>query len=226
MNNPPGKSVSRETCDILELIALLKSDPVFNKSVALLEHRQSLRFNTDNSTFILFWLRALSDKGYLPLVVFERERDAEALYVDALSFIEAGRLSWLPLFPGNSPLHENPALENHLSRFLADLYTSSLHMIISSEKVFEQVVPDKEGLRKHMLHFRVGEDLVFSGLADRLSKMGYQRSNTAEYCGEFAVRGGIVDIYPYGETYPLRLEFFGDTVESYTKVQPRRSKFL
>ncbi len=42
-----------------------------------------------------------------------------------------------------------------------------------------------------------------------------------EYCGEFALRGGIVDIYPYGETYPIRIELFGDTVETVRKFNPR-----
>jgi transcription-repair coupling factor (superfamily II helicase) len=50
--------------------------------------------------------------------------------------------------------------------------------------------------------------------------MGYQRSGSTEYCGEFAVRGGIVDIYAYGETYPFRIEFFGDTIESVRLFNP------
>ena len=220
MKNSIEKKVSRETCDIKRLLDLLRSDPVFHKSLSIIEHRLSLTFNTDNSTFILFWLRALKEKGYLPLVVFDNERDAEAFYADALGFFDTERLSWLPLFSETLQLHENPALENHLSRFLVDLYASTLDMVISSNKIFKHVVPDKTGLRKHMLHFELNEDLVYSALSDRLFEMGYQRSTVAEYCGEFAVRGGIIDIYPYGETYPLRIEFFGNTVESIRRYNP------
>jgi len=43
---------------------------------------------------------------------------------------------------------------------------------------------------------------------------GYSRSSTVREAGEFAVRGGLIDIYPPGAEEPLRLDFFGDTLES------------
>jgi transcription-repair coupling factor (superfamily II helicase) len=214
------KSVSRETSNIFELHRLLSGDPLFDKSCRLVDHRSSLIFNTNNTTFILFWLKELRERGYFPLVIYNTEREAESFYVDALGFFEPDRISWIPLFSNSSPVNENPALENHLSRFLSDLYSSSLDIVVSSDRIFDQVVPDKKGLLKHMLHFKCGNDSAFGDLPDILNKMGYQRSGMTEYCGEFAVRGGIVDIYPYGETYPVRIEFFGDTVESIRKFNP------
>ena len=45
-------------------------------------------------------------------------------------------------------------------------------------------------------------------------KLGYQRTEIVEDVGHFAVRGGIVDIYPRTNDDPIRIEFFGDEVES------------
>ena len=214
------KNVSRETSKISEVLDLFRNDPDFIKSISLLKHRDSLVLNTSNSTFILFWLKMLRDSGYFPLVVFDREQRAESFYADALGFFSPNALSWIPLFSTGPSGRENPALENHISRFLEDHYNNSLDIVISSNQIFKQKVPDKIGLRENVLRFSVGSEISYSTLSERLVKMGYQRSDMAEYCGEFALRGGIVDIYAYGETYPFRIEFFGDNIESVRRYNP------
>ena len=214
------KNVSRETSKISEVLDLFRNDPDFIKSISLLKHRDSLVLNTSNSTFVLFWLKMLRDSGYFPLVVFDREQRAESFYADALGFFSPNALSWIPLFSTGPSGRENPALENHISRFLEDHYNNSLDIVISSNQIFKQKVPDKIGLRENVLRFSVGSEISYSTLSERLVKMGYQRSDMAEYCGEFALRGGIVDIYAYGETYPFRIEFFGDNIESVRRYNP------
>ncbi|MCF7832055.1 MAG: DEAD/DEAH box helicase [Candidatus Marinimicrobia bacterium] len=220
MLSSPEKNVSRETSQISELVELFRADKDFMAGFSLLGHRKSLVLNTANPTFVLFWLKMLRIEGYFPLVVFDKEREAEAFYADALGFFAPSKLAWIPLFSSEALLHENPALENHISRFLDDYYKNALDIVLSSPNILNQRIPDKITLRKHMLHFSAGEEFAYSSLSGRLVEMGYQRSNMAEYCGEFALRGGIVDIYPYGETYPFRIEFFGDTVESVRRFNP------
>ena len=51
-------------------------------------------------------------------------------------------------------------------------------------------------------------------LAERLVELGYARIDVVEHRGEFAVRGGIVDLFPSTARRPVRLEFWGDDVES------------
>jgi transcription-repair coupling factor (superfamily II helicase) len=63
---------------------------------------------------------------------------------------------------------------------------------------------------------RVGTEIAdgLDGLVDRLSALAYSRVDLVERRGEFAVRGGIVDVFPPTEEHPLRVELFGDEVES------------
>ncbi|SFT82619.1 transcription-repair coupling factor (superfamily II helicase) [Actinopolyspora lacussalsi subsp. righensis] len=63
----------------------------------------------------------------------------------------------------------------------------------------------------------VGEEHEFEQLATRLTELAYNRVDMVEKRGEFAVRGGIVDVFPPTEEHPLRLEFFGDEV---TAIRP------
>lgn len=65
-----------------------------------------------------------------------------------------------------------------------------------------------------------GTTLGPGGLADRLVAMGYARADVVEHRGEFAIRGGIVDLFPSTARRPARLEYFGDEVESLREFAP------
>ncbi len=220
MNRESKTNVSRETYSTQNIVDLFKRDSHVKSSLSLLKHRKQLVLNTTNFAFILTWLKILSENNYFPMVVFPSEREAELFFADSLAFFSSDTIAWIPLFSNRTGIYENSALENHISRFLDDHYKNKLKLAISSEHIFSHKVPDKRSLRDHMLHFSLGEELAFSSLSDKLNEMGYQRGGMVEYCGEFTLRGGIVDIYAYGETYPFRVEFFGDTIESIRKFNP------
>ena len=70
-----------------------------------------------------------------------------------------------------------------------------------------------------------GQAYELDDLLTRLVEIGYSRADLVSARGEIAVRGGIVDVFPPTEEHPLRVEFFGDTVEEirYFKVADQRS---
>ena len=70
-----------------------------------------------------------------------------------------------------------------------------------------------------------GDELAIDDLVVRLASAAYTRVDLVERRGEFAVRGGIVDVFPPTEEHPLRLDFWGDTVEEirWFKVADQRS---
>ncbi|PWT83392.1 MAG: hypothetical protein C5B57_06865, partial [Blastocatellia bacterium] len=64
------------------------------------------------------------------------------------------------------------------------------------------------------LDLQPGQEVAPSDLAELLVDAGFVREDPADEHGEFAIRGGILDIFPAGEAQPVRLEFVGDTIES------------
>jgi transcription-repair coupling factor (superfamily II helicase) len=64
------------------------------------------------------------------------------------------------------------------------------------------------------LDVEVGDTCGLSELAERLEQMGFERTDTVREVGDFAVRGGIVDAFPFGHPAPVRIELWGDDVES------------
>ncbi|HWJ53630.1 MAG TPA: transcription-repair coupling factor, partial [Propionibacteriaceae bacterium] len=75
------------------------------------------------------------------------------------------------------------------------------------------------------IRLAVGDDIDLTDLATALVEAAYTRVDLVERRGEFAVRGGIVDVFPPTEEHPVRIDFFGDTVEEirYFSVADQRS---
>ncbi|HUR73564.1 MAG TPA: transcription-repair coupling factor, partial [Sporichthya sp.] len=72
---------------------------------------------------------------------------------------------------------------------------------------------------------RVGDEIELDAVVDGLAGAAYARVDLVERRGEFAVRGGLVDVFPPTEEHPLRVEFWGDTVEEIRpfKIADQRS---
>ncbi|MDC0649650.1 transcription-repair coupling factor [Alphaproteobacteria bacterium] len=71
-----------------------------------------------------------------------------------------------------------------------------------------------------------GQKLGPAALADYLAGQAYLRTDTVRETGEFAVRGGILDVFPPGQTAPARLDFFGDDVETIRSFDPATQRSI
>jgi transcription-repair coupling factor (superfamily II helicase) len=75
-------------------------------------------------------------------------------------------------------------------------------------------------VRQLVARLAAGERIDLERLTALLHANGYQRTDAVADAGEFAVRGGIVDLFPSGESEGLRLDFFGDEIESVRRFDP------
>ena len=87
------------------------------------------------------------------------------------------------------------------------------------EALFEKViVPGK--LSSNIIHIKVGDALNTEELLLKLSDYGFERTDFVYEPGQFAIRGGILDIYSFGNDKPYRIELFGNDVDSIRIVDP------
>jgi transcription-repair coupling factor (superfamily II helicase) len=86
-------------------------------------------------------------------------------------------------------------------------------------------VPPTEA-RPGPIVLRVGDEPGVEGLAGRLALAGYERVPQAEERGQFAVRGGIVDVFPATGREPVRIELYGDEIESLRAFSPFTQRTL
>ena len=114
------------------------------------------------------------------------------------------------------PTHKgklDPATTTRL-RLLQALPVDPPKVIVATIAALIQPVPERGDLANRGRKLIIGEVVDPSSLAVWLIENGYKRVDSVEYPGEFSRRGGICDIFPPDAADPVRLEFFGDEVES------------
>ena len=107
-----------------------------------------------------------------------------------------------------------------LSRLAEPDAESRPRLVITTVAALLQRVPPRGALEGRVLRVRPGDRLGQDALTDYFARNGYGRTGTVSEPGEYALRGGIVDVFPPGEEQPLRLDFFGDEVESLRGFDP------
>ena len=93
-------------------------------------------------------------------------------------------------------------------------------LLVTTANAVTQRVLTPFRIRESVREFRVGIEIGRESLAALLQRQGYSRSDTVIDKGEYAVRGSIVDIFPSGMDEALRLDFFGDELESLRSFDP------
>src|SRR5205085_1078926 len=89
-----------------------------------------------------------------------------------------------------------------------------INVVLTPMAAVVQSVPPRADLADRGRRLAVGDTLDVDEFAAWLVGRGYKRVEAVEYPGEFAKRGGIVDLFPPDFPDPVRLEFFGDEIES------------
>ncbi|HXY61083.1 MAG TPA: transcription-repair coupling factor [Chthoniobacterales bacterium] len=88
------------------------------------------------------------------------------------------------------------------------------HVIVTTRASLDQPAPRRGAVPSATLQIKRGANSTMEQLLERLSAAGYERVAQVTTRGQFAVRGGIVDLYSWQAPLPARVEFFGDNVES------------
>jgi len=93
-------------------------------------------------------------------------------------------------------------------------------LVLTTAAAITQRVLTPFRIRQLVARLAPGERIETAHLLTMLSANGYVRTDTVRDPGEFAVRGGIIDLFPSGEPGPLRLDFFGDEIETLRRFDP------
>jgi transcription-repair coupling factor (superfamily II helicase) len=92
-------------------------------------------------------------------------------------------------------------------------------LVTYPEAVFEKVVVPT-AISSNMIYIKTNDELDLDGLYEKLVNYGFERTDFVYEPGQFAVRGGILDIYSFGNEKPYRIELFGNEVDSIRIVDP------
>lgn len=121
----------------------------------------------------------------------------------------------------------SPDVVGERYKVLEEISTSKQPRIIlaSLQACLQRMIPPQK-FKKLYLHLKVKDTISFDTFILKLVEMGYQRRPVAADKGEFAVRGGIIDLFPVSSPDPFRIEFWGDDIESIRIYDPIGQKSI
>jgi len=157
------------------------------------------------------------------LIVTADLQQARLLAADLAQF--HGRPEQICLFPNwevrpYAPLTPHPEVEAARLATLTALANGAARAVVLPVRALLQRVIPWEVLASLSLDLRRGNDYTRAELTEKLLGLGYQAVPLVEDRGSFSVRGDILDLFPPGGATPLRLEFFGDTLERIRRFDP------
>ncbi|MCP3957084.1 MAG: transcription-repair coupling factor [bacterium] len=177
------------------------------------------------------WVTELlaEDFGRPLLVIVPHETEAYA-------WIEAARLfssvpgsdhaAYFPA-PSLSPYQEaeiSLLVRAEESRTVDRIARGLARTVVTTPRALFRRLPRGEDFARTALEILPEEEIPLDDLIEHLVRWGYRRSDLVFEVGQFAVRGGVFDIFPPGCRLPVRLDLFGDTVESLRSFEPESQR--
>src|SRR6202046_3883188 len=180
---------------------------------------------TARALYLPFFVRAAA----APCVIIVADnKAAEALHAAVLSAceltgaIQAESVLRLPAhdvlpFENLSP---HPEIQETRAATLWKIATAQARLVIAPVEAACMRLFPRDYYRALTLHLKVGEEYMPDMLVEHLLSVGYTKVDVVEMPGQVTIRGGILDVYSPEMDRPVRIDFFGDEIESIRKFDP------
>lgn len=152
----------------------------------------------------------------LRIVVLNDKEEAAYFYNDVLSYAEEKQIAFLPSSYRRMAREEEKDPDSVLVRteVLNNLSNGLVDTLITYPEALAERVVDRKILDDMSMVVHQGDTLSISFVENLLVEYGFERNDFVYEPGQFSIRGSIVDIYSFAEERPVRIDFFGDEVES------------
>ncbi|TGL04367.1 transcription-repair coupling factor [Leptospira bouyouniensis] len=162
------------------------------------------------------------------VVILPTNQEAESFSRELLSFVDKEEIYFFP-GPENIP-YEYTKWQTEWKRdrilTINQILAGNRSLVVTSVAAFLRKLPEKESLKGKSISLKLGVDFPLELLLSELIQLGYHREEVCEQFGHFSLKGGILDIYTPFLTNPVRIDFFGDTVDEIRTFDPNTQKSI
>jgi len=183
----------------------------------LLENNDTTEFRKVNGSSGSFLINHIHKFARHILVITPGSEEASAIASDLHEIQGADKLLYFPpthIKPYNDQMVPDLSVMVQRSEVLDRLKEADSSILCTSSDAIREKLISSEDFKNKSISVSAGENISPEKLRELLTDQGYEAVKFVDQPGEFALRGGIFDVYPYSGEYPVRLEFFGDEVES------------
>jgi len=217
--------VTASTVDLHDLVDLIAREPAIARLVADARAGGVPALDVASPEALRpLIVAAVEGAGRPLLVVTSTYREAEGLTASLASIVGADAVAYYPAWE-TLPHERLSPRSDTVGRRLAVLRRLAGNDELPAPRIVVAPVravlqPQAKGLGGLLpVTLRQGHDYDLEGVAQALVDAAYTRVDLVERRGEFALRGGIIDVFPPTEEHPVRVDFFGDTVEEIRHFQ-------
>lgn len=166
-----------------------------------------------------FVFASVADSGLHVLVLPDKEA-AEYCASDLYNMIEGDRVFFLPdtgrkiersNYKSSLEVQRTAALGKMMNREAGELT-----VLVTYPDALDEKVPSGDKVSSSVISLKKGQEIDFDALCGRLASEGFVKTDFVSEPGQYAVRGGLIDIFSYSFNYPFRISFFGNEVENIT----------
>lgn len=147
------------------------------------------------------------------LVVMDNSDDAEYMYADIKTLTNLQNVYYFPTSHRRRQKMDE-ALQVQRTEVLTSLIAQKGQIIITYPEALGEDVPQPTSLKKQTISLAKDDSIAISELTKKLLELDFKRVDFVYEPGQFAQRGGIVDVYSFAHDAPLRIDFFGDEIDS------------
>ena len=162
-------------------------------------------------------------KRHLPLIVITPDAERAQFIksdLDALGFHQSLYFPPAGMKPYESGRVKDTAVSAHRSDVIDRIRESQEQLVVTSADALFEKMASSESFSQASISLRKNTEISPDKLTGKLIDQQYQSVSFVNEPGEFARRGGIIDIFPFSGEYPVRLEFFGDEIDSIREFDP------
>ena len=209
-----------------KLLSLLKTIPEYPLMLDTLEKGQSIAVTGIGQINRSHMLSGLHQDANRPMVLLcQDEMAARRLQEELKCFLGSAA----PILPSRDLTFYDAAVvsrawEQKRLRQLYDLAMGNTPLQIMSWEALSQRTMPRSVLMEAAFTLSVGQEYPIDGLIAKLAAAGYSRCGMVEGSGQFAVRGGIIDIFSPAADQPIRAEFFGDELDTMGYFDPQTQR--
>jgi len=159
------------------------------------------------------------------LVVTYTPSEAEKIAADLRAILKGEEIMVFPAYDllAHEEAYEKETAGTRLS-VLGRLAWGGRLLVVTSWPALRRKVVPPEVLKQFIFRLELGQEIKREFFLHELVDMGFERTEKVDRTGQFSVRGSIIDLYPLDHPEPLRIEYFGDEVESIRSFDPETQK--
>ena len=206
--------------ELAEIFALHPEVDVLAKELSKKREKHFLLTNLFASAQSIFlyslYKRLLQEHHTRPmLIVLDNADDAQYMYADLRTLMNEQGVYFFPTSHRRRQGTDEAMAVQRTEVLTALVGTSHPHQIVVTyPEALAETVPAPASLSRQTIHLTTEQEIAQSALVKQLLELAFQRVDFVYEPGQFAVRGGIVDVYSFAHDNPYRIDFFGDEIDS------------